>query len=354
MELGRDGKVLLRRANAEVYQTNPFRVLRLPPNATTDTINRCIQELRIRSALNLTSSPSQGAVKAQSRETVASQIWWRFVQECEEITLDDAYIQKIIHRLQDPEERLIDEFLWFWVIEEKDKALEALWRGNASYAITLWRKMIESSDNSYSFIARHNLAVMYHLLSLELETHGEQIQYSRQWKAYWYESWQLWLEVVNDEGVWNYLTQRVLELKDPRVNQGTINALRKTTPLFLALINAKLALGAFQKHNSNVSGFHLRILNNFVKDEIRKIALTYTIDPIVEEIKILLQTAKQKAKNFSPAEAAEWLIKNTHSLLTTVSEYFLTTHKVKPYEMRSRCKLGRGRTNLLYLEISQA
>jgi protein involved in ribonucleotide reduction len=326
MELDREGGVLLRKANAEVYRTNPFGVLRLPPNATTTEINRRVQELRIRGALQQTGSFPKSTTDVQGRRTIVSQIWQRFMQECEETALDETYLRKITHRLQDPEERLADEFLWFWLIEEKveekDRALEALWRGDVSHAIALWREKIESPDDAYSSIAYHNLALIYHLLSLELEIHEEQTKLYELWKAYWYESWQLWLKVINDNNIWNYLAKRAIQLNDPRINREIITSFQKTIILFLTLINAKLALKAFQKNYYSICEFHLKILNNFVESEIKQLVLTYIIDPIIEEIKILLQTAKQRAQNSSPAEAAKWLIENIYHHLDVVSTIF--------------------------------
>jgi CHASE3 domain sensor protein len=322
MELDREGGVLLRKANAEVYRTNPFGVLRLPPNATTTEINRRVQELRIRGALQQTSSFLQSTTDVQGRRTIASQIWQRFMQECEETALDETYLRKITHRLQDPEERLADEFLWFWLIEEKDRALEALWRGDVSHAIALWREKIESPDDAYSSIAYHNLALIYHLLSLELEIHEEQTKLYELWKAYWYESWQLWLKVINDNNIWNYLAKRAIQLNDPRINREIITSFQKTIILFLTLINAKLALKAFQKNYYSICEFHLKILNTFVESEIKQLVLTYIIDPVIEEIKILLQTAKQRAQNSSPAEAAKWLIENIYHHLNVISTIF--------------------------------
>jgi len=322
MELDKEGGILLRRASVEVYRANPFRVLRLPPNAATTEINRRVQELRILSALQQTGSFPQSTADVQGRRTTASQIWQRFMQECEETALDETYLQKITHRLQDPEERLADEFLWFWPIEEKDRALEALWRGDVSHAIALWQEKIESSDGFYSSIACHNLAIIYHLLSLELEIHEEQIELNKLWKTYWYESWQLWLKVINDNNIWNYLVKRSIQLNDPRINQEIITSFQKTTILFLTFINAKLALKAFQENYNNIYEFHLKILNTFVKDNIRQLVLNYIIDPIIDEIKILLQIAKQRAQNSSSEEAAKWLIENIYHHLNVVSAIF--------------------------------
>jgi hypothetical protein len=322
MELDKEGGVLLRKANAEVYRTNPFRVLRLPPNATTTEINRRVQELRILGALQQTGSFPKSTTDVQGRRTIASQIWQRFMQECEETALDETYLRKITHRLQDPEERLADEFLWFWPIEEKDRALEALWCGDISHAIALWREKIESPDDAYSSTAYHNLALIYHLLSLELEIHEEQTKLYELWKAYWYESWQLWLKVISDNNIWNYLVKRATQLNDPRINREIITSFQKTIILFLTLINAKLALKAFQKNYYSICEFHLKILNTFVEGEIKQLVLIYIIDPIIDEIKILLQTAKQRAQNSSPAEAAKWLIENIYHHLDVVSTIF--------------------------------
>jgi|GEM_PF-2741622 len=322
MGFGNKGEALLRRANLEVYRMNPFWVLKLPPDATTTEINRRVQELRILSALQQAGSFSQTATIVQGRIITASQIWQRFAKECEGAMLDEACLQKIIHRLQDPEERLADEFLWFWPMEEKDKALEALLSGNIDQTITLWQKKIESSEFFCSSIARHNLALIYHLLLLELEIHKDRIQKREKWKAYWYKTWRLWLEVINDDGVWSYLTRRAIQLNDPRVNQETVISFRQASILFFAFINAKLLIEAFWKNDEDVCEFHMEILNKFVKNEFQQEALAHVINPIIDEIKTLLQIARQKATNLSTMEAAKWLIENVLHLLNAISKIF--------------------------------
>lgn len=294
---GKETDVLLKRAGMGVYRTNPFWVLRLPANASITQIQRRVQELHIQSKLGI-QQPSENPLISQG-------------------IIDDADLQRLVHRLHDPVERLADELLWFWSAADNDDVLTALWRGEIGNAIALW----QSEEDA---VARHNLALIYHLLALELELRGKQQVERKQWEAYWRQAWEHWQEAIDDDSVWDYLGKRVDELNDPRVDQETVDAFREAMPLFLALINAQLALQASKEGNNEICTFHLSLLREFSVGETYETALTHVTKPLVEEMQILLQTARQKAKEQPPAEVAEWLINSVYRPLKVLDEVFPT------------------------------
>src|SRR5207237_3361496 len=77
-------------------------------------------------------------------------------------------VRHAIERLRDPETRLVDEFFWFWpetsATETPDEALTALDRGDVAAARKRWQAAAPGAG-----VAVHNLAVLAHLLALDLE-----------------------------------------------------------------------------------------------------------------------------------------------------------------------------------------
>jgi len=294
---------LLQRAEAEVFRTNPFRILRLPVNASFIQIQRRIQEIKMQQQIGI-QQPNDPLLPPTH--------------------IDDADLQKLSHRLQDPVERLADELLWFWSAntDGSDDALTALWDGDVGNAIALWQEMAESENSFDIAVGFHNLALIYHLLALELELRGRCQVERKQWEACWQQAWVYWQEVIEEDDVWNYLDERVKELNDPRADSEVIEIFRETIPLFLALINAKLAVQASQKESKEIVKFHCELLKEFSDHKIREIALAYATKPLLEQIRASLQSARQKEKDQSPAETAEWLINSTRQPLKVLEDVF--------------------------------
>src|SRR5436853_287036 len=109
------------------YERNAFRVTGLPVTASARDISRFAERIELQQRLRATSQPiGHPAFRSQ-----------------EPPTIDD--LGEALRRLREPEQRLIDEFFWFWPQHwdqaHSDAALNALTTCDAERASALWREM---------------------------------------------------------------------------------------------------------------------------------------------------------------------------------------------------------------------
>lgn len=219
---------LMAAADVDLFRKNAFRITGLPVDATPREASHYLDELKMAVELG---HGFQKHVPAYPLPKPPG--------------LDE--IREAVQKLKDPETRLIDEFFWFWPEKfgesKSDLAILALSAGDSQKAIELWE--VRSKAETNGVVARHNLAVVYHLISLEAEyaaADGQQISADRLQRriARWKSSVRKWGRLAREEEMWGTVAGRIRQLNEPALTTGFVRRLRASFPLALAAINVAL------------------------------------------------------------------------------------------------------------------
>ncbi|MBK8976385.1 MAG: hypothetical protein IPM29_10685 [Planctomycetes bacterium] len=179
---------------------------------------------------------------------------------------DEFAMREATQRLLNPESRLIDELFWFWPCadgESADAGLEALSRNRTAEALQLWLKV--EAAHSARQTTTHNLAVLYHALALDQEaklTAGQSLSADtlRACDKIWHRAHKRWRRLIDEEGFWNRLSERVRELDDPRLSTGLGRRIRETLPRAILGINARLAVSASERGDRESAHRHVDLM----------------------------------------------------------------------------------------------
>ncbi|MDD5701288.1 MAG: hypothetical protein PHU23_04470 [Dehalococcoidales bacterium] len=315
----RGSDILLKIANPDIFRLNSFRILELPVTASPREISSQMRKLDLVEKFGNNGFTERGALHLNPAP-------------------DTEARQTASQRLIDPESRLIDELFWFWPLQaspvDVDVALTALKQNNLSDAISIWKR--NEVQNSETHVSTHNLAILYHALALDLEYTETAQSLSKkqieQKRSYWKEAYSRWKILLNNEGFWQRLNQRIDELDDPRLTSGTSYRIRSEAPSAIISINAMLAAKAVQKNSNEEALFHINLINgsDFDKAVIEN-ALRRTVDPIRDRIKVLCTNAETET-NKSPEHADEVAIKlveNTSIFLNTIDKLLPNGHPTR-------------------------
>lgn len=277
----------------DVYQTNIFRLLELPSFASAQDISRRRQLI-------------ERAVKTELE--VPEGIGRAFP-----IPFDIDALNEMVHKLQDPEYRLFQEFFWFWPDKENDASLKALSQGEHEQAKTIWL-----ANKNISGVATHNLAVMTHLIALDLEkadiTQKEITDRERSWQ----EALANWQALQSDDRFWDLFLDRIKELEDPRLTLGTSQRVRDALPQIILSINAQLAVQSIDDRNQQIYTFgpnfekvqitpktnspnfdrHIRLIGeSSFSDQSKKESIYAAAEPVRRRIKPIVDMAAQEARS---------------------------------------------------------
>jgi len=257
-------ETLLKMANPNIYRINAFRILQLPVTASPKEISARARQLDL--------EDKYGASKQQ----ITGDSFLISAQ-------DNNSRREAQQRLRDPELRFIDEFFWFWPLSlnsstEEEEALIAVKEGKISVALSIWkRREVEGSEAN---VSKHNLAVLYHAMALDIEyieTKENRIsdkKKTEEKRAYWEKAFSKWHTLLIDEGFWNRVRQRISLLDDPRLTSDTVYRIREGLPAALLSINAQLAVEAVEMNDTPDALYHLRLIresgfDNTIIDEAR-------------------------------------------------------------------------------------
>ncbi len=300
-EFGGSCPALLEAAHPEVYWRNAFRVAALSVEATPRDISRQAERLRMMQTYN---------AKAASKTPLALNP-----------PPDEHAVREALHKLHDPEKRLIDEFFWFWPHQlgqsRADEALALLAEDNIDQAAKGWLQMEESSE---AYVSMHNLAVLFHCLALD----WEQQAFSRRLdkkeietvQRYWEDALKRWKVLLEHEPFWSRLTARIRALEDPRLTTGLARRMRVSLPLALLSINATLAVRYAEVGNFEMAERQLGIMGLWEGSLAQK-ALGDACEPLRQRIKSICKNAESQA-NKDPThgdKATREVIVHTKSLL---------------------------------------
>jgi hypothetical protein len=293
--LPRDCKPLTDAATKEIYRRNGFRITGLAADASIRDITRHTDRLKLMEDLGQTAGRHGGAFALATPPSLEQ--------------LRDA-----VHRLKDPEQRLIDEFFWFWPEKfgesQSDTALRALESGDVEAAGRIWTE--KEGDNQTASTAAHNLAVMHHMAALdtELQVLSKEPQPEAPGmsgvESRWRESFKRWERVVSDDNLWNQVVHRIDSLQDPRLTADFAQGMRHSLPEALDQINAELALAHAEAGRVDHARLHVRFMRetNQGLDNVEKtseLVLTPATKRLKEQIRRTVHEAEKEPRNGAAA-----------------------------------------------------
>ena len=308
--------------NATVYAMNPFHLLGLSPFSNSKSVRRRKEDLESAEAMGATGWKDEfkhllGNTQVPSPEMVAA----------------------AFRRIEDPQQRIVDEFFWFWPIDERDdEALDALQEGKKTVAEKLWKKEEKSSDIRRAVIAKHNVAVYNHFYAIDCEWQfiendmGEADSPDDHAKMckYWDAALERWEDLADDEDFWDVVKERVAVINDKRLTTGFIRRMRDEFPVAFDRINGDLAVEYAKlpgKHAETER--HLRYMNESHQglDDVDA-TLDAIFDPIEREVDLLTRESirVRNATPHSALSAARTLLQNTEGIRKMADEMLGKDH----------------------------
>ena len=225
-----------------LYQKNIFRVTGLPVDATSKEVARQAQKLQMLEEMGGAAVGSQPAFALAVLSTTDE-------------------IRNALSRMKEPEHRIVDEFFWYW--PEKfgasgdDPAIQAMLAGEKERAVHLWKER----EKQGSYVAQHNMAVMYHMHAVDWTNYHVSADLDRQReglvKAYWRESFERWEPLMESDEFWDMLKERVRSLNDEALTTGFIRRMQRQLPMALDRINAEAALLLAEQGRMDWAKFHV-------------------------------------------------------------------------------------------------
>jgi hypothetical protein len=285
-------KPLIDAATKDLFRKNAFRITGLSVDATTREISKHADKIKMLAELGQ-DPHTQGAAFPMKPPP----------------SLDE--IREAIQKLKDPEKRLIDEFFWFWPGEfwngQSDPAMQALAKGDSKAAIEIWAAI--ENDEASGIIAKHNLALVYHVCALDWENYSvkNEVEAERRQKItdYWKGTFNRWERLATDERFWEKVTARIRQLNEPNLSTGFARRMRATLPEALDKINAELALAFAESGKIELARLHIRFMRetNQGLDNVEKTA-ELVLTPAKNRLKEQIQRAQERAKKDSQDAAS--------------------------------------------------
>ncbi|HSI86338.1 MAG: hypothetical protein ACAI35_13145 [Candidatus Methylacidiphilales bacterium] len=240
---------LLKAAHINIYRENSFRITGIPADASEKDIKKHADKLKMLEELGYAQNAKPPAFALDPSPSVDQ-------------------IRDAMQRIKDPEDRLVDEFFWFWPKGPgkgtDDPAIQAVLNGEANKAQEIWVEMEASPEHNY--IAWHNLAVMYHLMALDWTvvhiTSKVTEEHERVIVGYWKDSFARWEKIASDDRVWDAMKARIKTLDDPRLTTGFVRRFCSTLPEALDKINAEVALRFGEQGRTDWAKIHIDFMKS--------------------------------------------------------------------------------------------
>jgi len=201
---------LLDMTSPRLYRSNLFRVLDLSVTASNRDVRRNQKRMEARTKLGLdVDESSTTALTLQPGP-------------------NEQEIRSALERINDPEQRFLHEFFWFWPTNGDggtDSGLNSIKSGHVENAVQHW---FETSENdNQGPIALHNLAVYYHLKALDTESKLSNSDSPKgkleQLQAWWNTAHRYWMEVVEGEAFWISARDRIRSFDDQKLKTGLVS-----------------------------------------------------------------------------------------------------------------------------------
>ena len=313
-----DYKALLEMVEPQLYDHNAFRLTGLAIDSSLRDISKAAERMEM-------------IAKGFGVPEAAANSFSKAPPTAEEV-------RTALQCLKVPEQRLLQEFFWFWPTAHQgdhDPAFAAMNAGEITRAEKIWAELadgqrelekvlaqIESARSEHErkellptkkilerkkAIATHNLAVLNHIRALSHIPNGPSklsIQCADPTAA-WKASISYWSRLHKQHEFWDALADRIREINDPRLGIETAEMIWTSLPLGLLLLNAEIAVvsaeagdferASIQKQLMDHSGFDL----SCVRD-----ALSRRLLPLQEELTRLCKSTEERALK-SPEAAAD-------------------------------------------------
>lgn len=245
-------KPLLGAVGPDLYQCNAFRITGLPVDASTRDISKHANKIKMMVELGHSGVATGGAMPLQPPPTVHQ-------------------IRAAVETLKDPETRLVHELFWFWPQDFEgggiDPAFHAWAAGNGEAALRIWT--LKEYDPQAGPVARHNLAVFWHLAAVDGARNATgpiDATTSASIGEYWRMSVKRWSALVLDDQFWDRVTIRVRQIDDPRLTVGFARRLRAGLLEALGKIHLDFALRHTTNGNLELVSTHAELLRELVAD----------------------------------------------------------------------------------------
>ena len=256
-----------------LYRANGFRVLGLPVTASPRQIDKQARKLQALQRFG------------QARGQGGSPLPLHPAPDAEQI-------RAAVRRLLDTRTRVVDELFWFWSESSSDEALGALVAGDADSAARTWLDRADSGDP----IAAHDAAVLAHARALDIELGVSGAAAEDQPGALWDEALLAWTEVLEVGSIEQRMRARLAELRDPRFEGSSARRFEYELPGSLLAINARLAVEAVERGDSDASGRLLGTITGSGFDPMRvEEALRSAVQPARERARLLCEGARKEA-----------------------------------------------------------
>jgi len=275
---------LLEACTLELYQKNIFRITGLPVDATPKEVARQAQRLQ----MMMEDGMAGTATGAKAAFPLAPPP-----------TTDQ--IRDALARMKEPEHRLVDEFFWYWPEKfgsgKDDISIQALLAGDAQKAIEVWGER----ESEGSFIAQHNLAIMFHMFAVDWTNHHVEYELDagrdEKIMSYWRDSFERWEALVDSDELWEVLKERVRSLGDEALTTGFVRRMRRLLPQALDRVNAEAALKFAEQGRMDWAKFHVDFMRqtNQGQDDVASTA-ELVLAPIRKRVDQQLKSAQTQSE----------------------------------------------------------
>lgn len=265
----------------EMYRVSPFRVLELPVDVTPRDVSRRVQRLVRAEKLGTDRPPGNGVLPPATPPGAAE-------------------VQAAARLLGDPPARFFHGLFWFWPLDpdgsDSDPALTALALGDIPGAAAIWQDRASSGRDGG--ICRHNLAVLYHLLALDLEhvpaTAGQRDRIGQK-RSYWQRSFAGWAALLAEDDFWHEAARRGQAVGDPRLGRAAVDDLRAKLPGALLGVNAALGLRAAERGAAAEAALQVELLQTpgFGAAD-REQAVEQAVGPVRQSLRQMCEWAQQQ------------------------------------------------------------
>ena len=273
-----------------LYDKNIFRITELPVDASAKDVSRQAQKQQMLAEMGDNTS----SVKAPFAPLHSP---------------DEDQIREALARMKMPEDRIVDEFFWFWPEEfgnsKADPAIQAMLSGDSEKAAEIWRE----AEKRGSFTAIHNLAILFHMAAVDWTIHqlknvASEESYEEV-KGYWQRSFDRWEKVAEMEEIWDCMKDRVRSMDDEALTTGFIRRMRDELPMALDRVNAEAALAFAEKGVMEWAEYHVRLMNETHQglDDVEATA-ELILEPTRKRVRQYVDSAEQKTSG-NRAKGAE-------------------------------------------------
>lgn len=236
---------LIEACTLALYRKNIFRITGLPVDATAREVSKQVQRLQM--------------IEEMGGDPAGVRPGFSLPDPPDRWEIRDA-----LARMKEPKHRLVDEFFWFWPerfgASKEDPAMQAILAGESDRAAAIWRTL----EKEGSFVAQHNLAVMYHMSAIDWTNHqiehGLDPELNDKIRGYWKKSFERWEPMIDADSLWDMLKERVRTLNDEALTTGFVRRMLQFLPQALDRVNAEAALKLAEQENMDWARFHVEFM----------------------------------------------------------------------------------------------